>query len=120
MWRTLLGGLVVAHGFLTAAIWLPQYKEVDGASIQPPNPSHSWLLGDARGFALTLAVIAAVLLAVAGAAFLTHQTWWPSAGLIAGAMSLLLFVLFFSPWWVIALAISGGLVIAAVRATVSA
>jgi hypothetical protein len=120
MWRTILGGLVLAHGFLTAAMWLPQYKEVERASIQPPNPSHSWLLGDARGLAMTLGVVAAVLLVVAGAAFLTHQTWWPTAGLIAGAVSLLLFVLFFSPWWVIAFAISGGLVVAALRAGVSA
>jgi hypothetical protein len=120
MWRTILGGLVVAHGFLTAAMWLPKYKQVEGASIQPPNPSHSWLLGDARTLGLVLALTAAVLLAVAGGAFLSHQTWWPTAGLIAGAVSLLLFVLFFSPWWVIAFAISGGLVIAAVRAGVPA
>jgi hypothetical protein len=116
MWRTTLGGLVVVHGFLTAAIWLPKYKEVEGASIQPPDSSHSWLFGDARGLALALAMTAALLLVIAGAAFLTHQTWWPAAGLIAGAVSLSLFVLFFSPWWVIAVAISGGLVIAALRA----
>ena len=116
MWRTALGGLVVAHGLLTAAIWLPKYKEVEGTTIQPANPSHSWLVGDARGVALALALTAALLLVVAGAAFLSHQTWWPTAGLTAGAVSLLLFVLFFSPWWVIALAISGGLVIAALHA----
>jgi hypothetical protein len=116
MWRTALGGLVVVHGLLTAAMWLPKYKEVEGASIQPPNTSHSWLFGEARGLALTLGVTAALLLVIAGAAFLTQQTWWPTAGLIAGSVSLLLFALFFSPWWVIAFAISGGLVIAALRA----
>ena len=45
MWRTALGGLVVVHGLLTAAMWLPKFRAVEGASIQPPNPSHSWLLG---------------------------------------------------------------------------
>lgn len=117
MWRTILGGLVVVHGFITAAIWLPKFREVEGASVQPANPGHSWLFGDARGIALALAMTAALLLVVAGGAFLTHQAWWPTAGLVAGGVSLLLFVLFFSPWWVIAFAISGGLVIAAMRAS---
>jgi hypothetical protein len=116
MWRTALGGLVVVHGFLTAAMWLPKYREFEGVSIQPPNPTHSWLFGDVRGFAIALAMAAALLLVIAGAAFLTHQAWWPTAGVIAGAVSLLLFTLFFSPWWVIAFAISGGLVIAGLRA----
>lgn len=119
MWRAILGGLVVAHGFLTAAIWLPQYKAAEGASIQPPDPSHSWLLGDARALGLVLALTAGGLLVVAGSAVLTDQVWWPTAGVIAGAVSLLLFLLFFSRWWLIALAISGGLVVAAVRAGVS-
>jgi hypothetical protein len=37
------------------------------------------------------------------------------AGLAGGALSLLLFGLFVTPWWLVAIAISSGLVVAALR-----
>jgi hypothetical protein len=112
--RTLLGWFVVAHGLLTIVIWSPNPQTA--ATEAPMDTSHSWLLGDARAISLTLAIIAGVVIASAGVGFLTHQAWWPTAGLVGGAMSLVLFGLFFTPWWAAGIAISVALVVAAGRA----
>jgi hypothetical protein len=84
------------------------------------DTSHSWLLGEARTLSLVAAIAAGLLIVAAGLGVLSHQTWWPLVGLIGGALSLALFVLFFTPWWLGAIAISTGLVIAALRAGISA
>lgn len=114
MLRNLLGAFLVAHGLVTIAIWSP-----NPATVKPTPPmdtSHSWLLGDTRGLALALAITAGLLIVIAGIAFLAHAEWWPLAALISGGVSLLLFGLFFTPWWLAAIAISTGMVLAAVRA----
>ena len=41
MLRVLLGAFIVAHGLLTAFIW-----------VSPPKATHSWLLGEARPLAV--------------------------------------------------------------------
>lgn len=71
MTRFLLGAFVVAHGLVTIAIWSPNPRTVDPPP--PMNTSHSWLLGEARSVALTLAIAAGVAIAAAGVGFLTHQ-----------------------------------------------
>lgn len=113
MWRILLGGFVVAHGLVTIAIWSPSPKT--GEPAPPMDTSHSWLLGDARSVGLMLAIAAGLAIAVTGIAFLAHLSWWPVAGIVGGGLSLLLFVLFFTPWWLAGIAISAGLVVAAAR-----
>src|SRR5918996_3506665 len=113
MTRFLLGALVVAHGLVTIAIWSPNPRTVQPAP--PMDTSHSWLLGDARSIALILAIAAGVMIAVTGVAFLAHQQWWTYAGVLGGALSLLLFALFFTPWWLAGIAISGSLVVGALR-----
>lgn len=118
MWRTLLGGLVVAHGLLTILIWSPDPRNV--ASKPPMDTGHSWLLGDARTLSLVLAITAGAAIAAAGVGFLTQQAWWSLAGLTGGALSLALFALFFTPWWAAAIAISAGLIMAALRAGIPA
>jgi hypothetical protein len=115
MWRTALGVLLVAHGLLTILIWSPRPK-----SGSPMDTSHSWLLGDARTLSLVTAIAAGLLIAAAGLGVLSHQAWWSLVGLIGGVLSLALFGLFFTPWWLGAIAISTGLVIAAVRAGIPA
>ena len=114
MWRTMLGLFVLAHGVVTVAIWGPNPRTVEKGP--PIDTSHSWLLGSARSVSLILAIWAGVAISVAGIAFLTHQEWWPLAGILGGGLSFILFIVFFSPWWFAAIAISAGLIAASVRA----
>jgi hypothetical protein len=58
-------------------------------------------------------------LAAAGIGFLTDQSWWPLTTVAAGAASLVLFAVFFTPWWTAGIAISTALIIGAMRAGVS-
>lgn len=113
MWRILLGWFVVAHGLLTVVIWAPNPRTA--AANAPMDTSHSWLFGDARTISVVLAVVAGLCIAVAGVGFLTDQAWWTTAGVIGGGLSLVLFGLFFTPWWAAGIAISAVLVVAAVR-----
>lgn len=113
MSRTLLGWLVVAHGLITIVIWLPNPRTL--ATDAPMDTSHSWLLGDARTVSLLLAIVAGLAMVAAGVGFLTEQAWWSVAGLAGGALSLVLFGLFFTPWWAAGIAISAVLLAAAVR-----
>lgn len=115
MSRSLVGLLIVAHGLVTIAIWSAKYPAVAEGQVQPPNPSHSWIFGDVRTFSLLFGVAVGLALAVAGFGFLTEQVWWPTFAVWAGAASLLLFAVFFSPWWVAGIAISATLVVSAWR-----
>ena len=117
MWRTLVGWFVVAHGLLTILIWSPNPRTLTADA--PMDTSHSWLFGDARAISLPLAIAAGLIMAAAGVGFLTHQAWWTAAGLTGGVLSLVLFGLFFTPWWAAAVAISIALVVAAVRAGIA-
>lgn len=110
MWRTAFGFLLVAHGLLTVVIWLPR-PDADA----PMDTSHSWLLGEARVVSVACAVVAGVLIATSGVGLLGDQTWWSIVGLGGGLLSLVLFGLFFSVWWLLAIAISSSLVIVAIR-----
>jgi hypothetical protein len=110
MIRFLLGGLVVAHGLVTAAVWA---APADGG--EPFRATHSWLLGDARSLGLALALVAAVGFVLAGVGFLTHQGWWGALGIGAGAVALVL-MLYFNPWLLAGIAISGGVLYAGVQA----
>lgn len=118
MWATVLGWFVVAHGLLTILIWAPDPRAADGDA--PMDTSHSWLLGDARTLSLVLAVVAGIVMAAAGFGFLTHQAWWTVTGIVGGVLSLVLFGLFFTPWWAAAIVISGALVVAAARTGLTA
>lgn len=110
MWLSAFGVLLVAHGLLMILIWSPT-----PSANAPMNTSHSWLLGDARVVSLVLALIAGVLIAASGIGLLIHQDWWSLAGLVGGALSLVLFGLFFTPWWLVAMVISTALLVAALR-----
>src|SRR5215213_8827652 len=99
MSRTLVGLFVIAHGMVTLAIWAPKYPKVPDGQLHPPNPAHSWIFGDVRMLSLISGIVVALALAAAGVAFLTGQQWWPQVALISGGASLVLFSLFFTPWW---------------------
>ncbi len=110
MWRTGFGVLLVAHGLITMVIWAPSPD-----AQAPMNTSRSWLLGDARTVSLVLALTAGALIALAGAGMLANQDWWSMVGVAGATLSLGLFVLFFTPWWLGAIIISAGLFAAALR-----
>jgi hypothetical protein len=103
MLRTLVGLFLVAHGLVTFGIWA-----APAADKAPFNPRHSWLLGDARTLAVTLAVVAAAALVATGSGFLAHQDWWAAAAVAAGAVAVALMALYFNPW------LSAGILISAV------
>lgn len=120
MTRTLIGLFLVAHGLVTIAMWGPKYPAVAEGQLQPPNPAHSWIFGDVRTFSLTFGVIVGLGLMVAGVGFLTDQQWWPQAAVISGVASMILFAVFFTPWWLAGIAISAGLIVGAYRAGIAA
>ena len=110
MLRTAFGVLVVIHGLLTILIWAPSPNP-----RAPMNTSRSWLFGDARTTSLVLAITAGALITLAGVGLLTHQDWWSMPGLLGGSLSLVLFGLFFTPWWLLGIIISSTLLVAAWR-----
>jgi hypothetical protein len=112
--KALLGSLVIAHGLVTIAIWSPNPRTA--AADAPMDTSHSWLLGDARGPALALALIAGLTIVLSGIAYLGGQSWWSIAGIAGGGLSLVLFALYFTPWWSAGIAISAALIYAAAQA----
>lgn len=111
MVRILLGGFVVAHGLVTAAVWgMPQKPG------EPFRATHSWLLGDARSLAIALALVATVGFVLAGVGFLGHQTWWGGFGIVAGAVALVLMLLYFNPWLLAGIGISAAILYAGIQA----
>lgn len=115
MSRIAFGVLLLVHGLLTALIWVPQPTQQ-----APMDTSHSWLLGEARLASLVLAILAGLLIAASGLGLLAHQDWWAIVGLAGAALSLTLFGLFFTPWWLLAIAISTALGVVALRDSLAA
>jgi hypothetical protein len=109
--RFLLGAFIVAHGLLTAFIW------VSPANADAPfRATHSWLLGGARPLAVGIALVAAAGFVLAGIGIITHQAWWAVTGTGAGAVALLLMTLFFNPWLLAGITISAGILYAGFQA----
>ena len=111
MVRVLVGGFVVAHGLVTAAIWTSPAK-----AGEPFRATRSWILGDVRSLAVALALVAALGFVLAGVGFLAHQGWWNVFGIGAGAVALVLMGLYFNPWLLAGIAISGGVLYAGIQA----
>ena len=111
MLRVLLGAFIVAHGLLTAFIWISSPK-----ADAPFRATHSWLLGEARPVAVVVALVAAAGFLLAGVGVIAEQTWWAFAGVSAGAVAPLLMTLFFNPWLLAGIAISAGILYAGFHA----
>jgi predicted exporter len=111
MIRFLLGAFMVAHGLLTAFIWVSPAK-----ADAPFRATRSWLVGDARPLAAVIALVAAAGFMLAGIGFITQQAWWAVTGIGAGAVALLLMTLFFNPWLLAGIAISAGILYAGFQA----
>jgi len=103
-----VGGLIIAHALITGVVWTaPLLPDA------PFNPGHSWLLGDSRPFAAPASVALALALAGTGIGLLLNQPWWAPLGLAAGAVAAVFILIYFNPWFSLAIAINAGLAIAA-------
>ena len=101
MTRVLIGAFFIAHGLIHAAIWLPP-----SSADAPMQTGRSWLLGDVRPLAVTLAIVAAAAFVAAGSAYLASQDWWAVAAVGGAAVSTVLMALTFTPWWLAAIVIN--------------
>jgi hypothetical protein len=110
MMRWFVGVLIVAHGLVTAAIWSAPAK-----ADAPFQATHSWLLGDARRLATAIAIAAATGFVLAGVGVAGHHTWWAGFAIAAGALAVLLMVVYFNPWLIAGIAISTAIVVAGVQ-----
>ena len=111
MVRFLLGAFIVAHGLLTALIWVSSPK-----ADAPFRATHSWLLGEARPLAVVVALVAAAGFLLAGVGFIADQAWWAVTGIGAGTAALLLMALYFNPWLLAGIAVSAGILYAGIQA----
>jgi hypothetical protein len=110
MMQWLVGVFIVADGLVTAAIWSAPAK-----ADAPFQATHSWLLGDARRLATAAAIAAAIGFVVAGVGVVGHHTWWAGFGIVAGALAVLLMVVYFNPWLIVGIAISAAIVVVGVQ-----
>lgn len=101
MTRVLAGVFLLIHAAITAAIWIPQRREVRGWGRQA-----SWLFADSRPSMITLGTLASAALGTAGVGLLADQTWWSGAALTGAAISLTLIAATFTPWWSAAILIN--------------
>jgi hypothetical protein len=91
---------LIAHGLVHLGVWLPAPKE-----DAPFDPGHSWLLGDARSQARTLAWAACLVLTASGILVLAGAGLGAGLAVTGAAISLALVVLMFHVWLVGAAAI---------------
>jgi hypothetical protein len=111
MTKLLIGGFLIAHGLVHAAVWASPK-----GTAQPFDPSRSWLLetfgiapGPARTLSIMLAVAAATGFVAAGLALFAGSDWWRVIAIVTAAESLPLFLLFFNPWLTLGAAIELGI-----------
>lgn len=107
MWRFLFIAFLIAHGGVHLAMWLSPTKP-----DAPFTATHSWLVGDQRGLAVVLAVLAATLLVVSGIGLWTAGSWWRFVAVAGLAISFLVMIVFFHPWFIPIQIINAGLIIA--------
>lgn len=112
--RALFFAFLAAHGAVHAVMWTLPFT--DATADMPFDPAHSWLLGDQRTLAAVVAGLVTVAYLAAGAGWLAHADWWPATMVGASATSLLLMGVFFAPWWLVGIALSGGLAVYALQA----
>lgn len=113
--RWLFLAFLLGHAAVHAVMWSLPFT--DATNDLPFDPAESWLLGPQRTLAAVVAGFVTVAYVIAALGWLAQAAWWPPVMIAASALSLLLMGLFFSPWWLVGIALSGGL---AVWATIQA
>lgn len=107
MLRWLLIAFLIAHGLVHVAIWAPTFDPAKAAF----DPSHSWLIGDQRRLARTLAFAAATILVLAGIALWVGGEWWRPTAVIALSVSTVTLLVYFNAWFSFILAVNIALII---------
>jgi hypothetical protein len=109
MWRFLFIGFLVAHGLIHVAMWVLVPKPAPGKEA-PFDASHSWLLGNQRALAASVAVVTAAILVAAAGGLWAQTDWWRAAAVVGLASSFLLMVVYFTPWFIFIEAVNAALV----------
>ena len=99
MWRFIFIGFLIAHGLVHVAMWVLVPKPAPGKKA-PFDASYSWLLGNQRALAATVAAATAVVLVAAGFGLWAHADWWRDVAVVGLAASFLLMVVYFTPWFI--------------------
>jgi hypothetical protein len=99
MWRFIFIAFLIAHGLVHVAMWVFVPKPAPGKEA-PFDASYSWLFGNHRALAATVAAATAVVLVVAGLGLWAHADWWRAVAVIGLAASFLLMVVYFTPWFI--------------------
>jgi len=111
--------LLLAHGLVHFAVWLP-HPEPDPGKPAPFAPDHSAVLTKAsvpqttaRTLSTTLAVAAGVGFILTGLAVAVDADWVVPVAVYASLLGLSLKVLFFNPWLLLGVLIDLGVLLAA-------
>ena len=121
LWKFVIGGFLIVHGLIHVAVFL-----TPSSSDSPFDPRSSWLLSGAGDNAVNLVLVPLVLLSAVGfilsglgvfSIVLPHE-WWRTLAVLASASSLLLLTVFFDKWFVPAIGIDAGILIALLIAKV--
>ena len=110
MWRFLFIGFLIAHGLIHLVIWVVPPKP-KGAAASSFDPFHSWLLGDRKAPAKVTALLAAVLLTVAGLGLSASVDWWRALTVAGLATSLGLMALYFDRWFLFIQSVNAALIV---------
>lgn len=108
---------LIAHSFIHVAVWaMPKPAE----NPPPFDPTHSWALAaghitstSQRTTSVTLAWLAAVLFAAAGAALAVGATAWTALAMLAAVVGLVLKGLCFNRWLSLGVALDVAVLVAA-------
>jgi hypothetical protein len=112
--KWLIAGFLAAHAAIHASFIAPRPPATAGGPTWPFELGRSWLLGplgldgDATrmvGLALVAVTMAGFALAAIVAAGVAPGGLWPAAVAIGGVGSIALLGLYFSPWFVVGVAI---------------
>jgi hypothetical protein len=110
MWRFIFIAFLIAHGLIHLAMWVFVPKPAPGKEA-PFDASHSWLLGNQRVLAATVAVATMVLLVAAGIGLWAHADWWRAVAVAGLGVSFGLMVVWFNPWFAFIEIVNAGLLV---------
>ena len=106
---TALAGLfLIAHGLVHLAVWV-----APAPPDAPFDSRHSWIFGEVEALSRAAAVIACGILVIAGILVLAGAGAGAALAAIGAALSLLLVVITFHPWFTVAVGINVAIIVIA-------
>lgn len=106
--RALFVAFLLGHAAVHVVMWTLPFT--DAVDDMPFDPAHSWLLGDNRMVAVVLAGLAALAFVLTAFGYGLDVGWWPTTMLVASAVSIVVMVVTFTPWWLVGIALDLALV----------